>query len=195
MSELTLEMLRSLAPQDLATHLPAPVYTGERAGVVLRLVDTDLIEFYFAGRITTYSTQVLQIRPITDPAVREATLREAIEALAICRKVAIEKHAEQHRSHELVMDAIRQYAVDRHEEGDICREGLDDFLANFGLASYVTRVRVEYTITGSYEVDPSSEAAAEEDALKCLQPDLSGLDDVDGDTSTYEVSEIQVSEV
>lgn len=195
MSELTVEMLRSLAPQDLATHLPAPVYSGEQAGVILRLVDTDLIEFYFAGRVTTHSTRLLHIRPITDPAVRETTLRDAIEALAICRKVAIEKHAEQHRSHELMMDAVRQYAVDRHEDGDICREGLDDFLANFGLASYETRIRVEYTITGSYEVDPGSEAAAEEDALKYLQPNLSGLDDVDDDTSTYEVSGIQVSEV
>ncbi|WP_369186536.1 hypothetical protein [Streptomyces sp. R08] len=195
MSELTVEMLRSLAPQDLATHLPAPVYTGDQAGVILRLVDTDLVEFYFAGRISTHSTQLLQIRPITDPAVCEATLRDAIEALAICRKVAIEKHAEQHRSHELMLDAIRQYAVDRHEDGDICRDGLDDFLAKFSLAPYETRVRVEYTITGSYEVDPGSEAAAEEDALKYLQPDLSGLDDVDGDTSIYEVSGVQVSEM
>ncbi|MFI5882063.1 hypothetical protein [Streptomyces sp. NPDC051554] len=195
MSELTLEMLRSLAPQDLATHLPAPVYTGEQVGVILRLVDTDLVEFYFAGRISTHSTQVLQVRPITDPAVRETTLREAIEALAICRKVAIEKHAEQHRSHGLMLDAIRQYAIDRHEDGDICREGLDDFLAKFSLAAYETRVRVAYTITGSYEVHPSSEDAAEDDALQYLQPDLSGLDDVDGDTSTYEVSGIHVSEV
>lgn len=195
MTELTTETLRTLPPQDLAALLPAAVQIGEANAVVLRVADPDLIEVYFAGRITAYGTKVLEIQPIPDPVAREAALRDAVEALSICRHVAIQAHADQHRSHNELLEAIRQYAIVRHEEGDICREGLDDFLESFNLMPYETRVRVEYTITGSYEVDPGGEVAAEEDALKYLQPDLSGLDDVDGDTSTYEVSDIHVSEV
>jgi hypothetical protein len=195
MTELTTETLRALLPQDLAALLPAVVRIGDLNGVVLRLADTDLIEVFFAGRISTYSTKVLEVQAVADAVAREAALRDAVEALSICRQVAIQAHADQRQSHTEVLEAIRQYAVDRHEDGSICREGLDDFLSNFGFPPYETRVRVEYTITGSYEVNPGSEAAAEDDALKYLQPDLSGLDDVDGDTSTYEVSGVQVSEL
>ncbi|MFD7168628.1 hypothetical protein [Streptomyces violascens] len=195
MTELTTEALRTLEPQDLAALLPAAVQIGDANAVVLRVIDPDLIEVYFAGRITAYGTKVLEIQPVTDPVAREAALRDAAEALSICRQVAIAAHADQRRSHTELLKMIRQYAVDRHEDGDICREGLDDFLESFNFMPYATRVRVEYTITGSYEVDPGGKAAAEEDALKYLQPDLSGLDDVDGDTSTYEVSDIHVSEV
>jgi hypothetical protein len=195
MTELTTETLRTLPPQDLAALLPAVVRIGDLNGVVLRLADTDLIEVYFAGRISTYNTKVLEVQAVADAVAREAALRDAVEALSICRQVAIQAHADQRQSHTEALEAIRQYAVDRHEDGDICREGLDGFLAAFGFQPYETRVRVEYTITGSYEVDPGSEAAAEDDALKYLQPDLSGLDNVDGDTLTYEVSGIQVSEL
>ncbi|WP_371652890.1 MULTISPECIES: hypothetical protein [unclassified Streptomyces] len=195
MTELTTETLRTLPPQDLAALLPAAVQIGEANAVVLRVADPDLIEVYFAGRITAYGTKVLEIQPIADPMVREAALRDAVEALSICRQVAIQAHTDQRRSHSQLLEMIRQYAIARCEDGDICREGLDDFLASFNFMPYETRVRVEYTITGSYEVDPSGEAAAEEDAVKYLQPDLSGLDDVDSETSTYEVSGICVSEV
>ncbi|NEA65326.1 hypothetical protein [Streptomyces sp. SID12488] len=194
MTELTTEALRTLPPQDLAELLPAAVQIGEVNGVVLRVADTDLIEVYFAGRISVYSTKVLEIQPVTHPVARAAALRDAVEALSICRQVAIQAHADQRQSHIEVLEAIRQYAVDRHEEGEICRGGLEDFLISFGFVPYESRVRVEYTITGSYEVNPGNEAAAEEDALKYLRPDLSGLDDVDDDTSTYEVSGVQVSE-
>ncbi|MFD9486289.1 hypothetical protein ACFWBX_20360 [Streptomyces sp. NPDC059991] len=195
MTELTTETLRTLPPQDLAALLPAAVQIGETKAVVLRVADPDLIEVYFAGRITAYGTKVLEIQPIADPMVREAALRDAVEALSICRQVAIQAHTDQRRSHSELLEMIRQYAIVRHEEGDICREGLDDFLESFNLMPYETRVRVEYTITGSYEVDPGGEAAAEEDAVKYLQPDLSGLDDVDSETSTYVVSDIHVAQI
>ncbi|PKV88180.1 hypothetical protein [Streptomyces sp. TLI_146] len=195
MTELTTEVLRTLAPQDLAALLPAAVQIGEANAVVLRVAEPDLIEVYFAGRITAYGTKVLEIQPIADPAVREAALRNAVEALSICRHVAIQAHADQRRSHNELLEMIRQYAIVRHEEGDICREGLDDFLESFNLMPYEPRVRVEYTITGSYVVDSGGEAAAKEDAVKYLQPDLSGLDNVESESSTYDVSDINVSEV
>lgn len=188
MSELTTESLRALAPQDLAALLPAPVIVGGNAAVILRVADVDFIEVYFAGRITTYGIAVLTFEPMTEPALREETLRNAVEALTICRRVALEAHAEQRQAHDTKLEAIRDYAVERHQAGAICREGLNDFLSEFEFAPFETRVRVTYTISGSYEVENCGEDAATDDAEKYLVPDLSSLDDVDEYTASFELT-------
>jgi hypothetical protein len=188
MSELTTETLRSLAPQDLAALLPAPVMIGDNAGVILRVSDVDRVEVYFAGHITVYGTSVLEFEPISDPKHCAETLRTAVEALSICRRVSLEAHAEQRQAHASKLDEIRDYAIERHQAGDICREGLDNFLADFGLAPFQPRVRVTYTITGSYEVEDGSECAATDDAEKYLVPDLSSLDSVDEYTTSFELT-------
>ncbi|QNA75362.1 hypothetical protein C8250_028850 [Streptomyces sp. So13.3] len=193
MADLTTELLRTLPPQDLAALLPAPVMAGDNAAVILRVVDTALVEVYFAGRITSYGTAVLRIEPITDPALREETLRNAVEALTICRRVALEAHAEHRQAHAARVEEIRAYAISKHEDGTICRDGLDGFLSHFGLQPYETRVRVTYTISGSYEVEDSSEEAATEDAEKYLVPDLTGLDNVDDYSTSFELT-VNVSE-
>ncbi|MGW6571404.1 hypothetical protein ACWGAN_04420 [Streptomyces sp. NPDC054945] len=158
MSDLTTEMLRTMEPQDLAALLPAPVQIGDANAVVLRVADPDLIEVYFAGRITAYGIKVLEIQPITDPVVRETALRDAVEALSICRRIAIEAHAEQRQAHATKLDAIRDYAIEVHENGSVCRDGLDSFLSMFEFEPYATTVKVSYMITGSYEVDHGDKA-------------------------------------
>ncbi|MEV0534728.1 hypothetical protein [Kitasatospora sp. NPDC050463] len=195
MSELTTEILREIAPQGVAGLLPAAVQIGDRAGVILREVDADLVELYHAGQITPVVLQELEFEPVTDPAARAEALHEAVEALAICRRVALEKHAEQHQAHQGQLGAIRQYAVNRHEDGDICREGLEDFLAAFDFEPYITRVRVDYTISGSYEVEGHDAAFVEEDAQGYVQPNLSSLDDVVDESSTFEVTCVDVTEL
>ncbi|RPF40760.1 hypothetical protein EDD96_4537 [Streptomyces sp. Ag109_G2-6] len=185
MTELTTEVLRTLPPQDLAALLPAPVQIGDLSAVILRVADPDLIEVYFAGRITAYGIKVLEIQPITDPVVREAAWRDAVEALSICRRIAIEAHAEQRMAHATKLDAIRDYAIEAHENGSICRDGLDSFLSAFEFEPYMTTVKVTYTISGSYEVENSSEEAAIKDAELYLVPDLSSLDQVDEYSTSF----------
>ncbi|OEJ61077.1 hypothetical protein BGM19_26755 [Streptomyces agglomeratus] len=193
--ELTTEVLRTLPPQDLATHLPAVVGMGDGIGVILRLVDTDLLEVFYAGRFSVTGIRVLEIEPVHDSGKQLEAMRTTTEALAICRRVALEKHAEQRAAHTAQLEAIRQYAIEAHEDGSICRDGLDSFLNRFDLMPYCTRIKVSYSISGSYEVESGSGVAAQHDAEKYLQPDLTGLDDVDDDTNDYDVTVDEIEEV
>jgi hypothetical protein len=89
--------------------------------------------------------------------------------------------------HQKVLDDIRSYTVERHLAGDICRSGLNAFLETFGLPTYDPRIRVSYTITGSYEVDTDDADEATRDAHGYLKPDLSELDNVIDDSDSYTV--------
>ncbi|MEV4560637.1 hypothetical protein AB0K51_27080 [Kitasatospora sp. NPDC049285] len=194
MSELTVEILREIAPRDLAAMLPAVVQMGDQTGVILRLLDpaTGLVELFQAGRVTTTATTSLGADFVTDHAVQAEQLHGALK---LVQETALQKIVEQDRAHEVQLEEIREYAIERHEEGLICRGGLDEFLAAFDFAPYSTRVKVEYTISGSYEVDNSSIDAAEDDAQHYLTPDLSELDNVDTDSSSYDVHISTVTEL
>jgi hypothetical protein len=97
--------------------------------------------------------------------------------------------------HQKVLDDIRSYAVARHLEDSICRGGLNAFLETFGLPTYDPRIRVSYTITGSYEVDTDDADAAARDARGYLKPDLTELDNVIDGSDTYTIQLGQVDEL
>ncbi len=81
------------------------------------------------------------------------------------------------------------------ELDDTHRSGLNAFLTAFGLPTYHPRVRVTYTITGSYDVDTDDADAAARDARGYLKPDLSELDNVLDDSDTHSVELDQVDEL
>ena len=97
--------------------------------------------------------------------------------------------------HHKVLDDIRSYAVTRHLEDAFCRSGLNAFLTAFGLPTYGPRIRVSYTITGSYEVDTDNADTAERDACGYLKPDLSELDNVIDDSESYSTQIGQLDEI
>jgi len=188
MSELTVQIVREQASEGLADWLPAAVQIGERAGVILRQTSGTEVELYYAAQITRADVTTLNFEPVTEPAEQAMAFAEAVEALTICRRVAFEYETEQRQLHIEQLIAIRQYAITRHEVGDICQSGLNAFLETFGMEPYVPRLRVNYTISGSYEVQQRSADFAESDARDYLRPDLSNVDDVDHLTSIYEVT-------
>jgi len=49
--------------------------------------------------------------------------------------------------------SMRAYAIEKHRDGTICREGLNDFLAAHDLDLYQPRHRAQVTITLDVEVD------------------------------------------
>ena len=187
MSDLTTEKLRTLAPHELAALLPATVWIDGCAAVVIRTIDAGMVEVYLADRLTAFGTQVLYVEPLFDAARSQEVLGEAAALLAACRQSAIDTNAELIQAHAAKLDEIRDYAIGRHEDGDICRDGLDSFLSAFGFLPYLTRVRISYTITGHYDVQNTSESAASEDAEKYLRPDLTGLDDVDDYSTSFDL--------
>ncbi|BAJ30991.1 hypothetical protein KSE_52150 [Kitasatospora setae KM-6054] len=181
-------MLRDIAPQDLFALLPAVVRTsGGQIGVVLRLVDaaTGEVELYRDHEVTRTTTQAMQAEFVLDHAVQAEYLRDALKEV---QSTAARDRAQQTLLHDRKLEDIREYAIERHEAGDICREGLNNFLEHFDFDPYVTRVKVKFTMTGSFVVDSDSAGATEDDVNDYLKPDLSSVDNVDDQTVDYEVT-------
>jgi hypothetical protein len=91
-------------------------------------------------------------------------------------------------AHDKQLRQIRDYAIARYKDDDICRDGLDAFLKQFELDVYEPTIRVRYTITGSYLVRgprAGTEELAERDARGYIRVDLSQVDDVVDDTSEF----------
>lgn len=85
--------------------------------------------------------------------------------------------------------------MDKHQDGTICRPGLNEFLEAFGLPLFQPRVRVRYTLSGSYDVEGSDDDAARRDARGYLKPDLGELDNVIDDSDSYMVEVDGVEEL
>lgn len=187
MSELTTQTLRESAPEDREKLLPAAVQIAGRAGVILRQTSDTEVELYHAAHIICAYVATLNFEAVTDPADQAAAFAEAVEALTICRRVGFDVSAELRRTHAEQLAAIRQYAITRHEGGEICRGGLENFLATFDMEPYNPRVRVDYTISGHFEVEANDTEFVADNARGYLGPDLLGLDDFDSDSSEYAV--------
>jgi hypothetical protein len=54
--------------------------------------------------------------------------------------------------------AMRAYAIARHQSGDICRQGLDQFLAEHDLEPYQPRYTAEVTLRAEVSIDAASDA-------------------------------------
>jgi hypothetical protein len=130
---------------------------------------------------------VLYVLAMTDPDRSQEVLCAAVKHLATMRQDAIDRNDVLRTGQARVLDAIRDYAIERHEAGDICRNGLDRFLEEFDFAPYHNRIRVDYTLKGSYVVDSSSDEDVADDTSKYLRPDLSDLDYVDSDSAHFDL--------
>ncbi|HEY6796545.1 MAG TPA: hypothetical protein VI248_17860 [Kineosporiaceae bacterium] len=114
----------------------------------------------------------------------------AVHLIDQTRDARLDQQAEA-AAHERILDQIRAYAIHQHLEGHYCRDGLNAFLRTFGMPTYDPRVRVDFTITGSYEVDTTDPGYAERDARGYLKVDLTQIDNLidDTDTSTVEITD------
>ena len=84
--------------------------------------------------------------------------------------------------HTQVLDDIRGYAIARHVDGEICREGLNRFLTHFQLPPYPRRHLVSFVARGRFEVNPDDGRSTEDtadDVRRYLSVDTSRVDDAD----------------
>jgi hypothetical protein len=124
-----------------------------------------------------------------DPARQDHVLRRAVTALDTERRRLRREHAQ-------TLDRIRAAAIEKHEDGgEICQEGLNQFLRTFGMAEYGPRVRVDFTIRGSYEVDTTDDYEARAGAEDHLGVDLTYIDDADTDSLTHKVEVMNVETI
>lgn len=127
---------------------------------------------------------------ITDPQQVIGLLRHGLRYSREQIRSEQQRCTGQRLAHAERLREIRDYAVARYKDDDICREGLDAFLTHFDLDAYEPTIRVRYTITGSYLVRGSSAATeelAERDGRDFIGVDLSRVDDVVDDTGEFTV--------
>jgi len=184
--------LERFLPDGPSAGTPAVTVNGSDA-VVLARRDTG-IHVYRDGAVLTLDARTPAVG-ITDPRRRENLLRRAVAEVArqrTAQRGALWRVAEEHAES---LEAIRDYAIGRHLSRDICRRGMDDFLDHFDFEPYRPRVRVTYTITGSYEVEDSDTDAAYTDARGYLKADLGEIDRVVEDSDSFTVTVDDVTEV
>lgn len=154
--------------------LPAVVRLNNQLAVVLDRVTDDEYEVWHEGRITSCSSAIA-IEVVTDPALVESVLAQAVEGIYRERLAVLEQLQTEEDRQTAKLDDIRTYAIRRHEHGVICRGGLDDFLEAFDLAPYDPRCIVTFALQGHYKVQGDELDATRQAASEGLEVTASSL--------------------
>jgi chorismate mutase len=128
------------------------------------------------------------VEPITDPARESQVLRRALRTAHAQAEADREHLSRAEAEHTGTLDRIRAYAIRKYRSNDICQSGLDAFLEEFSLGAYEPRVRVSFTIVGSYEVGGGDVRDARNDAEGYLAVNLDRLDNVVPDSEDVTVT-------
>ena len=180
----------------LGPDLPLAVTltTSGAEAVLLGRADTASVEVLRDGRIVREADTMLAV-PVTDPTRQAEMLRAALAADAATRQ-ALTETAEQRRtelaelraSQARTLAGIRDYVIADYRADEFSRDVLDAFLARFDLDPYQPRVKVAYTITGSFEVDSDNADEVENNVEEYLGVDLDDVDDIVEYSDEFSVS-------
>jgi hypothetical protein len=186
--------LRAFLTGDPGLPLAVTLSTSGVDAVLLGRVGTATVEVLREGSIVREADTMLAV-PVTDPTRQVELLRAALAADVTTRQGLAE--TAQQRGTELnqlrtsqasTLDAIRDYLIDRYRDDELTRDVLDAFLSRFDLDPYQPRIKVTYTITGSFEVDSDNTYNVENDVDNNLRPELDDIDDVVEYSDEYSVS-------
>lgn len=187
-----------LATLDASPGRPVTILNHGSAdnAIVLALLD-GMVSVLVDGQVRTLRGDV-DVLPITDRATELALARQAVTWAVATHRAATdrirglyEEIDEGRRFHDRRLAEIRAYAIARHRDGDICREGLNEFLTHFDLDPYRPRHVVRFTISGSFEVTPDADGSCgdtEYDVRNCLRIDTDEVDGVIDDTVSIDVT-------
>lgn len=191
-------------PQPLAALAGAPgqaviiLHADRRdtAVVLTQPTETGTVHVLIDGHTRSVNADIPAV-PVTDSTTALALAQQAAQWALAARQDAIdraramaERLDDQRQRHVIEVAEIRAYAIDRHRDGDICRDGLDKFLAHFDLDPYEPRHRVRFTISGGFDVTPDNGRSAEyteNDVREYLRLDTDRVDGVDEDSITIDV--------
>ena len=141
------------------------------------------------GRITRHRASATPVVLIGEPLRQTAVLRAAVAVLIAERRRTVMQHA-------ATLDQVRSAAIEKHNDGgEICRDGLNDFLRAFGMAPYEPQVRVHFSIHGSYDADTTEEFEAQTDAEDHLLVDLANVSSALDDSLSFKVEVTDVDAI
>lgn len=128
------------------------------------------------------------VTPVTDPGQRHQLINQA--ALTLGAELTSERDtiAQIRRETEAFSDAIRQYAIDRYRDGEICEGGLRKFLRHFDMPPYEPKIRVRFTISGTFLVNAHDVDSVRSDARHGLEVNFEGVDGYDYDSEDVHIT-------
>ena len=159
---------------DDGSYFPATVKVAGADAVVLGRNGAGTIEVFRGGLLVCFADNTPAVE-VTELAQRAMVISRALIGIDQLRREAKDELNRQHEHHQAELADIRDYAVERHRDGDICESGLTRFLEAFDLPPYLPRLRVSFLIRGSYEVETDEDYARSE-AERYLRPDLADID-------------------
>ncbi|MDQ1249509.1 MAG: hypothetical protein QG597_3884, partial [Actinomycetota bacterium] len=186
--------LKDFFPDDAGgEHLAVTVADGADLVILRRISDRQVVAWQ-NDQITVWNSDTEAVA-ISDPTRRNALLQAALLGLArLLRTVTSHAEKEEAANQQILAD-IREYAIGKHEAGYFCRSGLNEFLEAFDLPEYQPRLRVRYTVSGSYDVDNGDIPFVCQDVRDYLRVDLGGIDDVVDGSDTFRVDVESVEEL
>ena len=163
---------------------------GPAPCVVLARHDADLIEVWREGTLTVLHGEV-PASAIVAAHDRETALLAAIATVTRLRRDAQTSLGRANARHHTTIEEMRAYAIEQHEDRMICRDGLEEFLDHFDLEPYEQRLRVTFTLTGSYEVESTNRDHTWSDA-QYVRIDLGGVDNTVSEPDTHSVEVLSI---
>ncbi|MGC5054942.1 hypothetical protein ACLQ2S_26255 [Micromonospora sp. DT48] len=153
---------------------------------------TSMVRVLVDGQVVRSLRADISAVPVTDSATALALTRQAV-MWALAEKDSavdrarglVEQRDEDRRRQASQLAEIRSYAIDQYRDADITRDGLDGLLSRFDLDPYQPRHRVQFTISGSFDVIPDAGRDTddtESDVREYLRIDTDRVDNVDDDT-------------
>jgi hypothetical protein len=160
---------------DPAAALAAVTIPGDPAldAVVLARADAGTVDVFAGGSIHPYP-DTTPVTDITDDDRRLRLLGDTLTGLDQQRRRLAAQTLGERDQYAATLADIRGYAIDRYHQDFYGLDQLNEFLRTVELAEYHPRVRVSYTISGSYEVRGGDTGAAHRDT-RWLRVDHSSI--------------------
>jgi hypothetical protein len=160
---------------------------NDRPTVVI-VAGTEAVVLDHDGRtnVRIWQSDVVTSRPadtpveaVMPPAQAASVIRRALQSLTYQYLHAIRTRHADAVQHRMTMQAIRLYAITKHRQHVFDRQALNDFLAEFELPLYEPRLKLTFTILGSYEVTATEAETARRQAVQSLAVTIHRIQHID----------------
>jgi hypothetical protein len=127
------------------------------------------------------------VEAVTPPAQAAPIIRHALQSLTYQYLQAVRTRHTDAVQHRMTMHAIRLYAITKHRQHVFDRQILNEFLAEFELPLYEPRLKLAFTILGSYEVTAPQAETVRRQAEQLLSVTTHGIHGLDLDSYQLQI--------
>ncbi|MEU7525965.1 hypothetical protein AB0A74_09545 [Saccharothrix sp. NPDC042600] len=172
---------------------PAVVNLHDADAVVLGLATADTAWVWHDGTTSTHPATT-PVSEVSSPNRCQLAIRQALLGLNHQRVRALQQCAETEEGLARTLQAIRAYVITKYHEGIISWDRLNEFLTDFDLRPYEPYLRMQFRLTGSFEVASADTTAAQASAATALTvAGAGGISELVPESFTYRVAVTDVT--